>query len=104
MSLRTKVVYTARPHPGKPRCHTVPREAVRLVLNDHDALLGALHVRQCLVQISIVDHHRLVARYPTMLMHTTPEDDLVCTEELFPQYPEKLSNQAWIVVEMVVVD
>ncbi len=104
MSLRTKVIYTAKPHANNPRCHSVPLEAVKLALQDHEALLTSLQLRQCLVKVLIVDHNKLVARYPQMLMHTTPENDLICSEEQFPNYPSHLSEQAKIVVEMVVID
>lgn len=104
MSLRTKVVYTAKPHESHPRRHSVPLEAVKAALHDQDALLTSLQVRQCLVKILIVDQNKLVARYPQMLMHTTPENDLICSEEQFPNYPTHLSDQAKIVAELVVID
>lgn len=104
MGLRTKVVYTAKPYAGNVRCHRVPPEAVKAALNDPEALPSSLQIRQCLVQIMIVDQQRLVVCFPPTVMHTTPDNELVCSAEQFPQYPAHLSSSAVIVVELVVID
>lgn len=104
MSIRTKVIYTARPLAGNSRCHSVPIEAVQLALNDPQALLSSLQLRLCLVKITVIDHNKIVARYPQTLMHTTPDNDLICSEEQFPNFPARLSDHARLVVELLVID
>lgn len=104
MSIRNKVFYTTRPSQEHPRRHAIPVEAVQLALNDPQALLSSLQMRQCLVKIIVIDNNRIVARYPQTLMQTTTDNDLVCSEEQFPNFPVRLSDHARIVVELLVID
>ena len=104
MSLRAKVVYTAKPHAVNGRCHSIPIEAARAALNDPEALVSSLHFRQCLTKIVIIDHNKIVASYPQTIIHPSEENVVVCTEEQYPHYPAKLSPEAKLVVEMVVID
>ena len=104
MSLRTKVVYTVKPYVGKVRCHIIPIEAARLALNDPEALVSSLQFRQCLIPVLVIDHGKVIARFPPAIVQPSSDNVVFCSEEQFPNYPTKLSDEAKLVVELVVID
>lgn len=104
MMIRTPVIYMVPAHPSDSRRHAIPIEVARKLLSDPEALLSSLDTRLCLVEITIIDGERIVTVVPKTLIYPTSGNELYCSAERFPSYPDKLRPSARLLVEIVVVD
>jgi hypothetical protein len=103
MSLLRSAYYRATPV-RDPRVHVVPPEAIYELTGNPNALPGALEMRPCLMEVSIVQNQHVVARLAPRIIVPGANSEVHCTRELFPDYPAALPDGAYLLVHMVLLE
>ena len=85
------------------RTHLAPIDAIRQLMDNPSALPSSLDGRHCLVEISVIQGTHVLAQLPPRIV-LPAGDEIRCSRDAFPQYPDPFPAGAFLLVKIVLLD